>query len=41
VSLDDGNTYMVSEGVAIEALQPSMETSVSFEDQGARKAAYR
>lgn len=37
IILDDGNTYMVSEGVALEALRPGSEVTVSFEERGGQK----
>jgi hypothetical protein len=39
ILLDDGNAYIVGEGVAIESLQPGAEVTVSFEEQGGQKVA--
>ena len=39
IMLDDGNTYTVSEGVAIEGLQPGTEVTVSFEEQDGQRVA--
>jgi len=39
ILLDDGNAYIVGEGVAIESLQPGTEVTVSFEEQGGQKVA--
>ena len=37
IILDDGNTYTVSQGVALESLRPGSEVTVSFEEQGGQK----
>ena len=37
ILLDDGNAYVLGEGVAVEALQPGREVTVTFEEQGGQK----
>ena len=37
IILDDGNTYTVSQDVALESLRPGSEVTVSFEEQGGQK----
>jgi Cu/Ag efflux protein CusF len=39
ITLDDGNAYIVSEGVAIDSLQPGSEVTVSFEEQNGQRVA--
>ena len=39
IILDDGSAFTVSEGVAIETLQPGDEVTVSYEEQGGQKMA--
>jgi hypothetical protein len=39
ILLDDGNAYIVGEGVAIESLEPGAEVTVSFEEEGGQKVA--
>ncbi len=39
ILLDDGNAYIVSEGVAIDTLQPGSEVTVSFEEQNGQRVA--
>ena len=37
ILLDDGNAYVLSEGIAIESLQPGNEIKVSYEEEGGQK----
>ena len=37
ILLDDGQAYILSEGVAIESLQPGTEIKVSYEEEGGQK----
>lgn len=39
LTLEDGTTYTISEGVPTEGLQPGMEVTVSFEDNGGERVA--
>ena len=39
IVLDDGTSYQVAEGVALEGLAPGQEVTVSFEAEGAKKIA--
>ena len=39
ITLDDGSTYIVSDGVALEALQPGAEVTVSYEMKGTMREA--
>ena len=37
--LEDGTSFTISEGVSTEGLQPGMEVTVSYEDQGGERVA--
>ena len=37
ITLDDGNTYTVAEGVVIENLKPGSEVKVSYEEMEGKK----
>lgn len=37
IVLDDGNNYVVADGIQIEVLQPGVEVKVVFEEQGGQK----
>ena len=39
IQLDDGSSFTVSEGVAIESLQPGTEVTVSYEEQNGENVA--
>ncbi len=39
LQLEDGTTFMVAEGVAIDQLQPGTEVTVSYEVQGDQNVA--
>lgn len=39
IRLDDGSTYMLSEGVALESLRPGMEVTVSYEEKDGQNTA--
>jgi hypothetical protein len=39
ITLEDGTTYTLAEGVMIESLQPGTEVTVSFEDKDGTKTA--
>ena len=37
--LEDGTSFTISEGVSTEGLQPGMDVTVSYEDQGGERVA--
>lgn len=39
IQLEDGSTYTVAEGVALDALTPGSEVTVSFEEKDGMKTA--
>jgi hypothetical protein len=39
IQLEDGTSFTVSEGVAIESLQPGTEVTVSYEEQDGKNVA--
>jgi len=39
IQLEDGTSFTVSEGVAIESLQPGTEVTVSYEEQNGENVA--
>jgi hypothetical protein len=39
IQLEDGTSFIVSEGVAIESLQPGTEVTVSYEEQNGENVA--
>jgi Cu/Ag efflux protein CusF len=39
IQLEDGTMYTVAEGVALDALQPGTEVTVSFEEKDGKKTA--
>ena len=39
ITLEDGTTYTLAEGVVVEGLQPGTEVTVSFEEKDGTKTA--
>ena len=39
IQMEDGTTFTVAEGVAMDALQPGTEVTVSFEEKDGQKTA--
>ena len=39
ILLDDGNAYVIGEGVAMDALKPGTEVKVSFEEKNGQRVA--
>ena len=39
IRLDDGSTFMIGEGVALESLRPGMEVTVSYEEKDGQNTA--
>lgn len=39
ILLDDGNAYVVGEGVAMDALKPGTEVKVSYEEKNGQRVA--
>ena len=39
IVLEDGTMFTISEGVSVDGLQPGMEVTVSYEDQGGQMVA--
>ena len=37
--LEDGTSFMISEGVSVEGLEPGTEVTVSYEEQDGQKVA--